>query len=105
VIDWPRMLYDQLDLECKVINKKRLFTVYMSWVFNLGQSMHYIQAWKIYNTKSAEDISLVAYIICLILLVHWLIYGIVTKDRVIVMAETFGIIGSILVIIGTIIYS
>ena len=77
----------------------------MSWVFNLGQSMHYIQAWKIYNTKSAEDISLVAYIICLILLVHWLIYGIVTKDRVIVMAETFGIIGSILVIIGTIIYS
>lgn len=67
--------------------------------------MHYIQAWKIYNTKSAEDISLVAYIICLILLVHWLIYGIVTKDRVIVMAETFGIIGSILVIIGTIIYS
>ena len=77
----------------------------MSWVFNLGQSMHYIQAWKIYNTKSAEDISLVAYIICLILLVHWLIYGIVTKDRVIVTAETFGIIGSILVIIGTIIYS
>jgi len=77
----------------------------MSWIVNLGQSMHYIQAWKIYTTKSSEDISLVAYIICLILLIHWLVYGIVIKDRVIIMAETLGIIGSMLVIIGTIIYS
>jgi len=77
----------------------------MSWVVCLGQSMHYIQAWKIYTTRSAEDISLPAYIICLILLVHWLVYGIVVKDRVIVMAEILGVIGSTLVIIGTIIYS
>jgi len=77
----------------------------MSWIVNLGQSMHYIQAWKIYTTRSAEDISLVAYIICLILLIHWLVYGIVIKDRVIIMAETLGVIGSMLVITGTIIYS
>jgi len=87
-----------------VNNKRTIFTAYMSWVVSLGQSMHYIQAWKIYTTKSAEDISLVAYIICLILLVHWLVYGIVVKDRVIVLAETLGVIGSTLVIIGTIIY-
>ena len=85
--------------------RRRLFTLYMSWVFNLGQSMHYIQAWKIFATKSAEDISLIAYIICLILLIHWLIYGIVTKDKVIIIAETLGIIGAILVISGTIFYS
>jgi MtN3 and saliva related transmembrane protein len=77
----------------------------MSWVVNLGQSMHYIQAWKIFTTKSAEDISLTAYIICLILLIHWLIYGIITKDKVIITAETLGIIGTTLVITGTIIYS
>jgi len=88
-----------------MINKKQLFTLYMSWVVNLGQSMHYIQAWKIFTTKSAEDISLIAYIICLILLIHWLIYGIITKDKVIITAETLGIIGATLVIIGTIIYS
>lgn len=88
-----------------MINKKQLFTLYMSWVVNLGQSMHYIQAWKIFTTKSAEDISLTAYIICLILLIHWLIYGIVTKDKVIITAETLGIIGTTLVITGTIIYS
>ena len=77
----------------------------MSWVVNLGQSMHYIQAWKIFTTKSAEDISLTAYIICLILLIHWLIYGIITKDKVIITAETLGIIDTTLVIAGTIIYS
>ena len=88
-----------------MINKKKLFTLYMSWVVNLGQSMHYIQAWKIFTTESAEDISLIAYIICLILLIHWLIYGIITKDKVIITAETLGIIGATLVITGTIIYS
>jgi len=67
--------------------------------------MHYIQAWKIFTTKSAEDISLAAYIICLILLIHWLIYGIITKDKVIITAEILGIIGATLVITGTIIYS
>ena len=77
----------------------------MSWVVNLGQSMHYIQAWKIFTTKSAEDISLIAYIICLVLLIHWLIYGIVIKDKVIILAETLGVIGAILVIFGTVLYS
>lgn len=86
-------------------NKKYIFTIYMSWVVNLGQSMHYIQAWKIFTTKSAEDISLIAYIICLVLLIHWLIYGIIIKDKVIILAETLGVIGAILVIFGTVIYS
>ena len=86
-------------------NKKYIFTIYMSWVANLGQSMHYIQAWKIFTTKSAEDISLIAYIICLVLLIHWLIYGVVIKDKVIILAETLGVIGAILVIFGTVIYS
>ena len=86
-------------------NKKYIFTIYMSWVVNLGQSMHYIQAWKIFTTKSAEDISLIAYIICLVLLIHWLIYGIIIKDKVIILGETLGVIGAILVIFGTVIYS
>jgi MtN3 and saliva related transmembrane protein len=86
-------------------NKRRLFNLYMSCIFNLGQSTHYIQAWKIFTTESAEDISLMAYIICLILLIHWVIYGIVTKNKVIIIAEILGITGAILVITGTIIYS
>jgi MtN3 and saliva related transmembrane protein len=86
-------------------NKKYIFTVYMSWIVNLGQSMHYIQAWKIFTTKSAADVSLYSYVICLILLIHWLVYGIAIKDKVIIFAETLGIIGVLLVIYGILIYS
>ena len=76
----------------------------MSWVVNLGQSMHYIQAYKIFYNKSAEDISMIAYIICLILLIHWLIYGIIEKDKIIIIAESFGVIGVLIILIGTIHY-
>ena len=92
-------------MNCKMHNKKYIFTIYMSWVVNLGQSTHYIQAQKIFNTKSAEDISLTAYVICLILLTHWLVYGFIIKDKVIIVAETLGIIGAGLIIYGTLIYS
>lgn len=77
----------------------------MSWILTLGQSMHYIQAWKIFTTKSSEDISLTAYIICFILVTHWLIYGFIIKDKVIIIAETLGVIGVALVIYGTLLYS
>jgi len=77
----------------------------MAWVLNLGQSMHYIQAWKIFKNQSAEDISILAYCICITLLLHWLAYGIIIKDKVIIMAESLGIIGAALVIAGVYLYS
>ena len=54
----------------------------MSWIVVLGQSMHFIQAWKIFTTKSAEDVSIISYIICLLLVIHWLGYGIIINDYV-----------------------
>ena len=77
----------------------------MSWVVVLGQSMHLIQAWKIYTTKSAEDVSLAAYAICILLLIHWLGYGFLIKNRVLIIAEGVGLLGSILVVVGIIIYN
>lgn len=46
-----------------------------------------------------------AYIICFILVTHWLIYGFIIKDKVIIIAETLGVIGVSLVIYGTLLYS
>ena len=77
----------------------------MSWVASIGQIMHYIQAWKIFTTHSAEDISLVAYFIWLFLLLNWLLYGLIIQNKVIVISEILGTIGASLVIIGTILYS
>jgi MtN3 and saliva related transmembrane protein len=86
-------------------NRNYVLSIYMSWILSLGQSMHYVQAWKIFTTKSSEDISLMAYIICFILVTHWLIYGFIIKDKVIIIAETLGVIGVSLVIYGTLLYS
>lgn len=87
------------------MDKKKFIKNYMSWVVCLGQSMHYVQAYKIFVTKSAEDISLISYLIGLVLLAHWLIYGILAKDKVIILAETLGTIGVLLIIVGTYLYS
>jgi len=84
--------------------KNKLLESYMSWTVVLGQSMHFIQAWKIYTTKSATDVSLTAYIICMLLLAHWLGYGILIKNKVLIIAEGLGLIGSISVAIGILIY-
>jgi len=83
---------------------KRLET-YMSCIVVLGQTMHFIQAWKIYETKSSEDISVSSYIICVILLIHWLCYGVLIKNRVLIIAEGLGLVGCILVLIGIFAYS
>jgi len=92
-------------MDCRMQNKNYVLSIYMSWILSLGQSMHYVQAWKIFTTKSSEDISLMAYIICFILVTHWLIYGFIIKDKVIIIAETLGVIGVSLVIYGTLLYS
>jgi len=70
----------------------------------IGQSTHYIQAWKIFSNKSAKDISLSAYSITAILLLHLIIYAIVKKDKIIFYTELLALIGTSLIILGTILY-
>jgi MtN3 and saliva related transmembrane protein len=81
------------------------YEYYIMTVGILGQSMHYIQAYKIFSTQSAEAISLPAYLICLFLLVNWLIYGAVKKAKALIYAEVLGIIGCSAIIIGAYIYN
>ena len=84
--------------------KKTILESYMSWMVVLGQSMHFIQAWKIYTTKSSSDVSLTAYIICMILLLHWFSYGLLIKNKVLIIAEGLGLLGAISVVIGILLY-
>ena len=80
--------------------KKGFIFYYLSFIVTIGQSVHYIQAYKIFSTKSAEDISLLAYTICAILLTHWLLYGLYIKNKVLILAEFLGLLGCGLVILG-----
>ncbi|MFU7501465.1 MAG: hypothetical protein ACJBCI_07465 [Candidatus Tisiphia sp.] len=81
------------------------YEYYIMTVGILGQSMHYIQAYKIFSTQSAEDISLPAYLICLFLLVNWVIYSAVKKAKALIYAKILGIIGCSAIIIGTYLYN
>lgn len=65
---------------------------------------YYPQAYKIWKSKSAEDISLPMYIIMSFGSSVWFIYGVILKDFTIMSGFVFGVIGSILVLILTLIY-
>lgn len=104
------MVNNTNNLESNIDKKSKMLTsdyyeYYIMIVGILGQSMHYIQAYKIFSTQSAEDISLPAYLICLVVLINWLIYGVVKKAKALIYAEVLGMVGCSAIIIGAYIYN
>lgn len=71
----------------------------------LEASFLYIQAGKVFKTKSVEDLSIPSYIILVITSLFWLHYAIVvTKDRAMLVSSILYTIGSTLMLIGIYIY-
>ena len=83
---------------------KDLIGIYMTSIMTLGQSAHYIQAWKIFSRQSASDVSLLSYGICALLLLHSLGYAILIRRRLLMLAEGVGLIGAAIVISGILLY-
>lgn len=83
---------------------KDLIGIYMTSMMTLGQSAHYIQAWKIFSRRSALDVSILSYSICLILLLHSLGYAILIRKKMLMLAEGVGLVGLISVISGILLY-
>ena len=77
----------------------------MSIVGPAGNLMFFIQAYKIFNTHSAASISFLAFSISGVGLSSWLIYGILLKNRPLILANLVGVVGAFLVLLGTLIYS
>ena len=76
----------------------------MTSVITLGQSAHYIQAWKIFTTQSASDMSLLSYNIVFVLLLHAFGYSILINKKLLMIAEGVGLIGAGIVIAGILLY-
>jgi len=72
------------------------YAKFMIVVGILGQSLYYLQAFKIYKQASAEDVSLEGFLIALFSLTCWLIYGALIKDKVLIIVNIFGVIGAAL---------
>lgn len=82
----------------------RYYEAYMFVVGLGGQLLFYIQAITIFANKSAQDVSLTGFCVSLFALASWLIYGIILKNRVLIIANIVGCVGALLVILGVMIY-
>ena len=61
----------------------------------------FLQAMKIWKTKSSKDISEVMFAILCIALVTWLAYGIVLGNIPLIISNALGVVGATLVLILT----
>ncbi len=65
---------------------------------------YYPQAWKIWKTKSAKDISVPAFIIFSIGTASWLAYGLYLNDITIILSFGLGVVGSWTILILSMVY-
>ena len=69
-----------------------------------GNLLFYLQAWEIFATQHARDVSLSAFLVGLWAVSSWFIYGLFQRDKVIIAANIVAIVGCALVITGKLIY-
>jgi uncharacterized protein with PQ loop repeat len=79
----------------------KIFVTIMGIAMSLA---YYLQAFTIWKNKSAQNVSIPAYIIFSLGTLTWFIYGILLNDRAIFFGYVFGVIGSWTVLILTLIY-
>jgi MtN3 and saliva related transmembrane protein len=77
---------------------------YMSFIGLVTNIMFYLQAYKIFANKSAQDVSGVGFLLSFIGLFSWLIYGLLLKNKPLIIANVFGTIGALITLIGVIKY-
>ena len=80
------------------------FEKYMMAMGVVGQLLFYVQGVKIFINKSAADVSLFGFMLGLISVSSWLIYGLLIKNKVLVLANAFAVVGALLVIVGILIH-
>ena len=76
----------------------------MIFVAVVGPFANLPQLLKIWIKKKTNGVSLVSWILFSILSIVWLIYGIVKRDKYIIIALGITLILQLLIVIGTVIY-
>jgi MtN3 and saliva related transmembrane protein len=77
---------------------------YMSVIGSITSIMFYLQAYKIFANKSAKDVSGVGFLLSFIGLSSWLIYGILLKNKPLIVANIFGTVGVLITLCGIVLY-
>jgi len=84
---------------------QNIYEKYMFFIGLVGQMVFYLQAFKIFSTKNAENVSLAAFLFGLVSVSSWLIYGLILKNRILVVSNLFAVIGALSVVIGILLFS
>lgn len=83
----------------------KFFEQYMNLVGPLGNLMFYVQAYTIFDSKTAGSVSLPGFSISIIGLTSWLLYGIALKNTPLIIANSVGAVGAVLVVLAIALYS
>ena len=81
------------------------YSKFMILVGVAGQSLFYLQAFKIYRAGSADNVSLEGFSLSLFSFVCWLFYGFLIKDKVLVIVNAFAFVGASLTILSILLAS
>jgi len=65
-----------------------------------GGMIPWIQFFEIMVNKSSKDVSLSSYILVLIVVFSWLVYGVVKKDKIIIVANAISVLGAAVCLIS-----
>ena len=83
----------------KDTKKWKLYETYMIVISTLGQLPGYAQAYKIFILKSSEEISLLGLSLTLIAIINWIIYAVKLKNLPLIISNSVGLIGTILLLV------
>jgi MtN3 and saliva related transmembrane protein len=76
------------------------YQYYMVVIGVVGQMVFYAQAWKIFASSSARDVSLLGFIFGFISVASWLVYGLIKRDQPLIIANSVAVLGAMAVLIG-----
>lgn len=77
---------------------------YMFVVGTFGQFVFYSQFFSIIQNKSAENVSLFGFTCGLASVSSWLIYGIMLRDKPLIVANSVATVGALLVVVAIFMY-
>jgi MtN3 and saliva related transmembrane protein len=76
------------------------YQYYMVTVGVVGQMVFYAQAYEIFASSSARDVSLLGFTFGFISVSSWLVYGLIKRDQPLIIANIVAVVGALAVLIG-----
>lgn len=75
-------------------NLFKYYTKAVCLIALFGNTIYFFQAYKIWQTQSSHDVTVIGFIVSSLSTTNWLIYGYLIKDRALFISNLFGFVGA-----------